>query len=197
MPVNAACADHQQADQNGKGQPSNADQQAGLDGAVAAADQHQQKGQDAGQGSLQQPPVTGNQGSHAAVEPHQPHGVLDRVPAAVALEASEEPAAAHSSRTEQPAAEGTTAGEEAAQELKQPKVVEGEKQQKKKASPTPVFVPIVVAMESQDHKVMVEEWYSRQMVSIESDHSHLLILAFHHALQLCCQDPILKLVSGF
>ena len=130
-------------------------------------DQHHQGGQDTGQGSFQQPPATGNEGSHAAVKPHQPHGIPDRIPAAVALEASEEPAAAHSSRLEQPAAEGDTAGEEdAGHELKQPKVVEGEKQQKKKASPAPVFVPIVVAMESQDHKVMVEEWYSRQMVSV-------------------------------
>lgn len=160
-------ADQQHADTHGRGQPANTDQPAGLDGSVAATDQHQQGELDACQGSIQQPPVAGNKGSHAAVGPHQPHGIPDRVPAAVALEASEESAAAHSSRTEQPAAEGGTAGpEEAAQELKQPKVVEGEKQQKKKASPTPVFVPIVVAMESQDHKVMVEEWYSRQMVSV-------------------------------
>lgn len=138
-----------------------------MGGSVAVTDQRQQGGLDAGQGSLQQPPFAGNEGSHAAVKPHQPHGVPDRIPAAVALEASDEPAAAHSSQTEQPAAEGGIAGEEdAGHELKQPKVVEGEKQQKKKASPAPVFVPIVVAMESQDHKVMVEEWYSRQMVSV-------------------------------
>ena len=36
---------------------------------------------------------------------------------------------------------------------------------KKDRSPaTPIFVPIVVAMDQKDHKVMVEEWYSRQMV---------------------------------
>lgn len=97
------------------------------------------------------------------MKPHQPHGISDRVPAAVALEASEE---VHRSQTEQPATEGDTAREEESQELKQPRVVEGQQQQKKKASPTPVFVPIVVAMEAQDHKVMVEEWYSRQMVSV-------------------------------
>lgn len=139
-----------------------------MNGSVAATDQHPQGGQGIGQGSLQQPLVAGNAGNHAALKLGQPHGVPDRVPAAVAVEASEEPAAPHSSRTEQPAAQGDTAGEEEPLELKQPRVVKGEQQQqpKKKASPTPVFVPIVVAMKAQDHKVMVEEWYSRQMVSV-------------------------------
>lgn len=40
------------------------------------------------------------------------------------------------------------------------------KEVKDKACGTPVFVPIVVTMDDKDHKVMVEEWYSRQMVSI-------------------------------
>ena len=152
-----------QAARGGKDQPANLEQHAGLDVSATATDQQGEQG--SGQANLQQPPVAGNEGSHAAVEPHQPHGVSDRVPAAVALEASEEPAAVHSSETQQAAAEGGTAGaEEEAQELKQPKVDEG--QQKTKASPTPVFVPIVVAMEALDHKVMVEEWYSRQMVSV-------------------------------
>ena len=114
---------------------------------------------------MQQPLVAGNAGNHAALELGQPHGVPGRVPAAVALEASEEPAAPRSSQT---AAQGDTAGEEEPAELQQPRVVQGQQQQqpKKKASPTPVFVPIVVAMKAQDHKLMVEEWYSRQMVSV-------------------------------
>lgn len=137
-----------------------------MDSCAAPTDQYQQGGQDAGQGSLQQPSVACSEGAHAAVKLHQPHGIPDRVPAAVALEASKGAAAGGSSQTEQPAAEGGTAREEEAQELKQPTVGGGQQQQKKQSSPTPVFVPIVVAMEAQDHKVMVEEWYSRQMVSV-------------------------------
>ena len=161
-------ADQEQSGQHDTHPPPSSDQKAGLDSCAAPTDRHQQGGQDAGKGSLLQPPVTSSAGAHAVVKPHLPHGVPDRVPAAVALEASEEPAAGGSSKTEQSAAEGEIAGEEEPQELQQPRVVEGQQQQqqKEKASPTPVFVPIVVAMEAQDHKVMVEEWYSRQMVSI-------------------------------
>ena len=164
-----AGACQEQAGPHGAEPSANPDQQASLDGS-AAASQHQQGEQATGQGSLRRAPVAGNEGNHAAVKLGQPQGVPDRVPAAVALEASEEPAAVRSSQTERPDAEGGTVGEEEPQELKQPRVVEGQQQQqqqqKKKASPTPVFVPIVVAMEAQDHKVMVEEWYSRQMVSV-------------------------------
>ncbi|KAL3138879.1 hypothetical protein ABBQ32_005706 [Trebouxia sp. C0010 RCD-2024] len=126
------------------------------------SDQHQQGGQDAGQASPQ-PPAADNEGSHAAVKPHKPHSVPDRIPAALALQSSQHNAAAvatsHSPETDQSA--GT--GEDEARELKEPQVVRKQKQQEGKASPTPVFVPIVVAMDAQDHKVMVEEWYSRHM----------------------------------
>lgn len=100
------------------------------------------------------------------MKPHKPHSVPDRIPAALALQSSQHNAAAvatsHSPETDQSA--GT--GEDEARELKEPQVVRKQKQQEGKASPTPVFVPIVVAMDAQDHKVMVEEWYSRHMVSI-------------------------------
>ncbi|KAL0041761.1 hypothetical protein WJX79_003730 [Trebouxia sp. C0005] len=44
------------------------------------------------------------------------------------------------------------------------KATQGQEQaQKKKGSPAPVFVPIVVSMDARDHKLLVEEWYSRQM----------------------------------
>ena len=160
-----AGASHPQAGQPDTDHLTNPDEQAAQDGPAAAIDQHQQGGRDAGQGSSQQPPVAGNEGTHASVEPHEPHGVPDRLPAAVALQPSEDIAAAHSSQTERPATEGDKAGE-GASELKKPTLVEQQQQQKGKASPTPVFVPIVVAMDAQDHKIMVEEWYSRQMVSL-------------------------------
>ncbi|KAL3130851.1 hypothetical protein ABBQ38_000183 [Trebouxia sp. C0009 RCD-2024] len=159
------------------------DEQASHHKSAADSDQHQQGGPDAGQPSPQdagqpspqgagqpspQPPAAGNEGSHAAVKAHKPHGVPDRIPAALALQSSKDSAAAvdasHSSETDQSAGVGeAAAGEEEARELKQPQVVQKQKQQEGKASPTPVFVPIVVAMDAQDHKVMVEEWYSRHM----------------------------------
>ena len=103
------------------------------------------------------------------MEPHKPHGVPDRVPAAIALQPSQNTAAAaaagRSSETDHQSA-GVGEAADVARELKQPQVVQQQKQQEGRSSPTPVFVPIVVAMDAQDHKVMVEEWYSRHMVSV-------------------------------
>ncbi|KAA6417525.1 MAG: 2-phosphoglycerate expressed [Trebouxia sp. A1-2] len=49
----------------------------------------------------------------------------------------------------------------------QVKATQGQEQaQKKKGSPAPVFVPIVVSMDARDHKLLVEEWYSRQMRNV-------------------------------
>lgn len=55
-------------------------------------------------------------------------------------------------------------GEQDSSECKQEEPGVQEKPKKGKSPATPVFVPIVVAMDQKDHKVMVEEWYSRQMV---------------------------------
>ena len=142
------------------GHVSGAQQQQG------SGDSHQHDGHHANE-QVPQPPVAGNEGDHAAVEPQEPQGVPDRVPAAVALESSEEPSDALAAPTDQQAGHGSHAAEEDAQELDEPAVVEPQQQQKdQKKSATPVFVPIVVAMDAQDHKVMVEEWYSRQMVTL-------------------------------
>ena len=146
------------------------DDQAAHNSSAADPDQRGQGGQEAGEGSSQ-PPAAGNEGTQAAMEPHKPHGVPDRIPAALALQPSKDTAAAaaaeHSSVTNhQSASVGAAAG--VAHELKPPQVVQQQKQQEGRSSPSPVFVPIVVAMDAQDHKVMVEEWYSRHMVSIYS-----------------------------
>ena len=140
-------------------------QQAERDRHMAV--EHQQQGSSGDHHAEQetaQPPVDRHQSGHTAVEPH---GVPDRVPAAVALESSEGPAAASAAQTDQQAGTDSDAAKEEAQELEEPAVVKPQQQKEKKKSATPVFVPIVVAMDAQDHKVMVEEWYSRQMVRLQ------------------------------
>lgn len=63
----------------------------------------------------------------------------------------------------------------------QVKETQGQEAEQKKSSPTPVFVPIVIAMDARDHKLLVEEWYSRQMVSV-----------IHTC--LCCQYLVVVLI---
>ena len=87
-------------------------------------------------------------------------------PADVALESPHTAAAGHMNQKAAEDSEanlGSAGG--AAQKLDKPQVLQTQQQKQTKASPTPVFVPIVVAMDAQDHKVMVEEWYSRRLVS--------------------------------
>ena len=130
------------------------------------------------------PPAAGTEGNHASVEPQTPHGVPDRIPAAIALLQSPESFSAQH-QIERPkegskegfdglhrglpeSGPGESGKPEPQRKLSWPQVVgtQGGAVQHK-SSPTPVFVPIVVAMEARDHKLMVEEWYSRQMVGHE------------------------------
>lgn len=121
--------------------------------------------QSAGCQNAAKPPGSGNQSSHAAVEPQKPQGVDDRVPAAVALEnpndskgsAEKHHPEALTQRDAQPKAQQQ-------HELEQPQTVRPSGQKQEKKSATPVFVPIVVSMDDRDHKLLVDEWYSRQMV---------------------------------
>lgn len=115
--------------------------------------QHAAPGEDAAM-----PPAAGNANTTAAVEPQRPEGVHDRVPAAVALESPDEPHT-HADKTD---AHAQAAPQEAT-DLEQPQTVSQPEQKQEKKSPTPVFVPIVVSMDDRDHKLLVEEWYSRQM----------------------------------
>ena len=110
------------------------------------------------------PPSAGNVNTSAAVESQRPEGVHDRVPAAVALESPDETHAhAHERHAESQSHAQATPQE--ATDLEQPQTVSQPEQQQEKKNPTPVFVPIVVSMDDRDHKLLVEEWYSRQMVS--------------------------------
>jgi len=149
--------DHQQQQQ----QPQQLDQQQ---------QQQQQRSNDG-----EQPPAAGNEGTQAAVEADQLEGVPDRVPAAVALEHPEDSQQTppENTVTLPKPSEEAPASPDAQTEIGQPQVkaTEGQEQaQKKKSSSAPVFVPIVVAMDARDHKLLVEEWYSRQMVSTTSHH---------------------------
>jgi len=147
--------DHQQQ------QPQQLDQQQ---------QQQQQRSNDG-----EQPPAANNEGTQAAVEADQLEGVPDRVPAAVALEQPEDSQQTppENTITLPKPSEEAPALPDAQTEIGQPQVkaTEGQEQaQRKKSSSAPVFVPIVVAMDARDHKLLVEEWYSRQMVSTTSHH---------------------------
>ncbi len=138
-------------------------------------DQQQQHQQQKRSNDGKQPPAAGNEDSHASVEADQLEGVPDRVPAAVALEQPGDSGQTPSENTvtlPEPS-EAAPASSDAQTDIGQPQVEapQGQEQaQKKKSSPAPVFVPIVVAMDARDHKLLVEEWYSRQMVSTTSPH---------------------------
>ncbi len=138
-------------------------------------DQQQQHQQQKRSNDGKQPPAAGNEDSHASVEADQLEGVPDRVPAAVALEQPGDSGRTPSENTvtlPEPS-EAAPASSDAQTDIGQPQVeaTQGQEQaQKKKSSPAPVFVPIVVAMDARDHKLLVEEWYSRQMVSTTSPH---------------------------
>jgi len=134
-------------------------------------DQQQQQHQQQQRSSdSEQLPAAGHEGSHAAVEADQLEGVPDRVPAAVALEQPDDSRQTPPENTvtlPEPS-EAAPALSDAQTDIGQPQVeaTQGQEQgQKKKGSPAPVFVPIVVAMDACDHKLLVEEWYSRQMVT--------------------------------
>lgn len=110
-----------------------------------------------------------DEGTHTDHDLHQHPEVPHRVPAAVALESPEASSTAqHRDTDSKPLGEGS-APSHAQTELSQPQVQQSrtpkQETKEKKSNPTPVFVPIVVAMDGPDHKLLVEEWYSRQMVS--------------------------------
>lgn len=130
--------------------------------------QQQQHQQQQRSNDDEQPPAAGNEGTQAAVEADQLEGVPDRVPAVVALEQPDDSQQIPPENTvtlPEPS-EAAPASSDAQTEIGQPQEEATEKQeqaQKNKSSPAPVFVPIVVAMDACDHKLLVEEWYSRQM----------------------------------
>ena len=137
--------------------------------------QQQQHQQQQRSNDDEQPPAAGNEGTQAAVEADQLEGVPDRVPAAVALaqpDDSQQTPPENAVILPEPS-EAAPASSDVQTDIGQPQeeATQGqERAQKNKSSPAPVFVPIVVAMDACDHKLLVEEWYSRQMVSTTSHH---------------------------
>jgi len=153
--------DHQQQQEQQQQQPQQLDQQQQQQQQISNEDK--------------QPPAAGNEGTQAAVEADQLEGVPDRVPAAVALEQPDDSRQTPPENTVTlPEPSGAApASSDAQTDIGQPQVeaTQGQEQaQKLNGSPAPVFVPIVVAMDARDHKLLVEEWYSRQMVSTISQH---------------------------
>jgi len=147
-------------------QPQQLDQQQQQQQPQQLQQQQQQQQQQPKRSSDgEQPPAAGNEATQAAVEADQLEGVPDRVPAAVALEQPGDcrQTPPKNTVTLPEPSEAAPASSDAQTDIGQPQV-EATKGQKK-SSPAPVFVPIVVAMDARDHKLLVEEWYSRQMVS--------------------------------
>ena len=148
--------------------------------------QQQQPQQQHEQQSIQaapQPPAPGEEETHACVKldscmSSQSQGVPDRVPAAVALQSRGDPnPSQHKIKPAESLGDPQAAADRQTQ-LDQPQLVkEQEQKPQKKSNPTPVFVPIVIAMDARDHKLLVEEWYSRQMVS--TSHLHCVACMTH------------------
>ena len=156
-------------------QPQQVQQQQQQQQSQQLDQQQQQHQQQQRSNDDEQLPAAGNEGTQAAVEADQLEGVPDRVPAAVALaqpDDSQQTPPENAVVLPEPS-EAAPASSDVQTEVGQPQVEATEKQeqaQKNKSSPAPVFVPIVVAMDACDHKLLVEEWYSRQMVSTTSHH---------------------------
>lgn len=143
--------------------------------------QPQQQQQQQRSSDSEQLPAAGYEGTHSAVEADQLEGVPDRVPAAVALEQpgdSQQTPPENTVTLPEPS-EASPPSADAQTDIVRPQVeaTQGQEQaEKKKGSPAPVFVPIVVAMDARDHKVLVEEWYSRQMVRATFHHPYMRCL---------------------
>ncbi|DBA83828.1 TPA: hypothetical protein ACH3X1_006347 [Trebouxia sp. C0004] len=157
--------DYQQQQQQQQQQPQQLDQQQ----QQRSSDGEQQKQQEQRSNDGEQAPAGGNEGRQAgdACKADQLEWVPDPVPAAVVLEQPED--SRHTppefTVTISKPCEAAPASSDAQTDIGQPQVEasEGQEQAQKKSSPAPVFVPIVVAMDARDHKLLVEEWYSRQM----------------------------------
>lgn len=122
-----------------------------------------------------------DEGTQTGHDSHQHHEVPHRVPAAVALESpADSRTAQHRDTESNPLGQGS-APSDAQTERDQPQVQQSrtpkQETKKKNSNPTPVFVPIVVAMDGPDHKLLVEEWYSRQMVSLHPVDSLAVVMA--------------------
>ena len=169
--ADAARSSHTAVTPNGDIDTSQVSSQSeGGDGHIPGHSAHTQQ-QQHGSIGVAQPAAdaAGVEGTHTAHDLHQHHEVPHRVPAAVALESPEASSTAQHRDTESnPLGEGS-ASSDAQTDRDQPQVQQSrapkQETKEKKSNPTPVFVPIVVAMDGPDHKLLVEEWYSRQMVS--------------------------------